>query len=144
MVTITDVGNLDDIHPVNKETVGHRLGQLALAKTYGRAGLVISGPRYQSQRVEKDRMRILFDKTGGGLQSRDGEELNWFEIAGQDRRFYLAKAKIEGNEVVVMSEKVEFPVAVRFGFHELAEPNLVNREGLPAVPFRTDNWEVPQ
>ena len=146
MVTITDVGNLNDIHPRNKETVGHRLGQLALAKTYDRAGLVFSGPRYHSHRVEEGRVHIIFEATGRGLQSRDEEELNWFEIAGKDRKFYPAKAKIEDNdnEVVVMNEKVEFPVAVRFGFHESAEPNLVNREGLPAVPFRTDNWEIPQ
>ncbi len=144
MVTITDVGNLDNIHPVNKETVGHRLSQLALAKTYGRAGLVIYGPRYKSHRVEEGRMHILFEETGGGLESRDVEELSWFEIAGPDRRFYPANAKIDGNEVVVMSEKVESPVAVRFGFHESAEPNFVNREGLPTVPFRTDNWEIPQ
>ncbi len=144
MATITDVGNLNNIHPTNKQTVGHRLGQLALAKTYGRVGLVFSGPHYQSHRVEEDRVHILIENTGRGLISRDGKELDWFEIAGADQQFYPAKAKFEDNEVVVTSEKVETPVAVRFGFHESAEPNLFNREGFPAVPFRTDSWEVPQ
>ncbi|MHB8864664.1 MAG: sialate O-acetylesterase, partial [Pirellulaceae bacterium] len=86
------------------------------------------------------KIRLAFDHTGSGLISRDGKELSWFEVAGADKVFAPAKASIDGATVLVSSEKVAAPVAVRFGWSQEAEPNLSNKEGLPASPFRTDRW----
>jgi sialate O-acetylesterase len=86
---------------------------------------------------EGKKIRILFDHTGSGLASRDGERLTWFEVAGEDKQFKKASALIEGDTVVVECEEVPDPKAVRFGWHQDAEPNLMNKEGLPASPFRT-------
>ena len=91
--------------------------------------------------VEGNTIRLTFDAIGSGLMSRDEEPLTWFEIAGEDQEFIEAKATIDGDTVVVSSETVANPVAVRFGWHQSAEPNFVNKEGLPASPFRTDSWE---
>jgi len=140
MAVTTDIGNLSDIHPKNKQDVGKRLALWALAKTYGRGNLVYSGPLCKSMSVEANKVRIRFDHVGGGLASRDGKPLTWFTIAGADRNFVEANAKIDGDTVVVWSDTVDEPVAVRFGWHQEAEPNLINKEGLPASPFRTDNW----
>jgi sialate O-acetylesterase len=140
MVVTTDIGDLKDIHPKNKQDVGKRLALWALAKTYGRDSLVCSGPLYKSMAVEGDKIRVRFDYVGGGLASRDGKPLDWFEIAGADKKFVPAEATIDGDSVVVRSEKVAEPVAVRFGWNRAAEPNLMNKEGLPASPFRTDKW----
>jgi sialate O-acetylesterase len=143
MAVLTDLGDWRDIHPKNKQEVGRRLALWALAKTYGREGLVCSGPLYQSMSVEGSAIRVRFDYVGGGLESRDGQPLNWFEIAGADRQFVKAAAEIDGDTVVVSSPTVPEPVAVRFSWHMLPEPipNLVNREGLPASPFRTHRWD---
>ncbi len=138
MAVITDIGNTKDIHPRNKQDVGKRLALWALAKTYGQEGMVYSGPRYKSMKVEGNKVRISFDSVGGGLVSRDNLPLSWFTIAGADKKFVPAVAEIEGDSVVVSSIKVNEPAAVRFGWHQLAEPNLVNKEGLPISPFRTD------
>jgi len=138
MAVITDIGNLSDIHPRNKQDVGKRLALWALAKTYGREGLVYSGPRYKSMKVVGNKVRLQFDHVGEGLASRDGKPLDWFTIAGEDKKFVPATATIEGDEVVVHSDDVAKPVAVRFGWHQEAEPNFINKEGLPASPFRTD------
>jgi sialate O-acetylesterase len=137
MAVTTDIGNLRDIHPGNKLDVGKRLSLWALARTYGRDDLVHSGPLYRSMEVEGGRIRLHFDHTGGGLVSRDGEPLRRFEIAGDDREYVAAEAKIDGDTVVVWSAAVSRPSAVRFGWHQEAQPNLSNREGLPASPFRT-------
>lgn len=137
MAVTTDITNLDDIHPRNKQDVGKRLALWALAKTYGKPNLVYSGPLYKSMKVEGNKIRIEFDHVGGGLKSRDGKPLSWFTIAGKDGDFVDATAVIDGNTVVVSSEKIADPAAVRFGWSELAEPNLMNAEGLPAGPFRT-------
>jgi sialate O-acetylesterase len=140
MAVTTDIGDLYDIHPRNKRDVGYRLSLMALARTYGQKDLVYSGPLYKSMAVEGDKIRITFDHVEGGLISLDEHPLTWFEVAGQDRTFYKAIAQIDGNSVLVWSEKIARPVAVRFGWHQLAEPNLGNKEGLPASPFRTDRW----
>jgi sialate O-acetylesterase len=137
MAVTTDITNLDDIHPRNKQDVGKRLALWALAKTYGKTGLVYSGPLYKSMKVEGNKIRIEFDHVGGGLKARDGKPLSWFTIAGKEGDFVEATATIDGNTVVVTSEGVAEPAAVRFGWNELAEPNLMNAEGLPAGPFRT-------
>ena len=140
MVVTTDIGNIRDIHPRNKQDVGLRLALWALAKTYGNKDLVYSGPLYKSMSVEGNSIRIYFDHVGSGLVSRDDADLTWFQIAGEDQEFVDAAAVVDGNTVVVSSDSVENPVAVRFGWHQIAEPNLMNKEGLPASPFRTDSW----
>ena len=140
MAVITDIANLTDIHPANKVDVGRRLALWARAKIYGETSLVYSGPLYKSISVDGDKARIAFDHVGGGLIANDGQPLVWFEIAGEDRIFHKAEAEISGDTVVVRSPRVPAPKAVRFGWHQLAVPNLANRAGLPASPFRTDRW----
>ncbi len=140
MAFTSDIGQLDDIHPKNKQDVGRRLALCALANTYGRDRLVWSGPTYKSMTVQDGAMRIRFEHAAGGLASRDGKPLTWFEIAGADRKFVSAKATIEGDSVLVRAEAVAVPAAVRFGWSQEAEPNLMNKEGLPAFPFRTVPW----
>jgi sialate O-acetylesterase len=138
MAVITDIGNVSDIHPRNKEEVGRRLSLWALAKTYGQQGLEYCGPIYKSMKVEDNKVILTFDH-GEGLKSLDGKPLAWFTIAGEDKHFTEAKAEIVGDTVVVSSEALPNPVAVRFAWRETAEPNLVNGAGLPASPFRTDS-----
>jgi sialate O-acetylesterase len=140
MAVTTDISDLYDIHPKNKKDVGYRLSLWALAKTYGQKDLVYSGPLYESMSVEGNKIRIRFDHIGGGLIALDDQPLSWFAIAGPDRTFYKARAEISGDSVAVWNDRVPTPAAVRFGWHQLATPNLGNREGLPASPFRTDRW----
>lgn len=145
MVVTSDIGNPDDIHPVRKQEVGRRLARNALALHYGVKGLTYSGPVFEKMEVEEDdgikKARLFFSHTARGLEYTEGK-LRCFEIAGDDRIFYEANASIEGDNVMVWSDMVEEPVAVRFGFSNAAEPNLFNSEGMPASPFRTDDWEV--
>jgi len=136
MAVITDIGNLSDIHPRNKQEVGRRLALWALAKDYGRT-LVHSGPIYRSMAIDGGRIRVTFDHVESGLQSRDGQALTGFEVAGEDGAFAPARAGLDGACVVVESESVKEPTMVRFAWHQRAEPNLQNKEGLPACPFRT-------
>ncbi len=138
MVVTTDIGNVDDIHPRNKQDVGKRLALWALAKTYGEEGVVCSGPIYRAKRLEGNRIRLFFDYVGSGLLA-DGGELTHFAIAEKDKDFVPAKAVIEGSTIVVSNPDVADPVDVRFGWNNSAEPNLFNKEGLPASPFRTDD-----
>lgn len=142
MASTMDIGNVNDIHPKNKQEVGRRLALLALANTYGKQGVVCQGPRFKSMAIEGNAIRVTFDHVGGGLISRDGQPLNWFEIIGKDTDFVKADARIDGNTVILTSPEVKEPVAVRFAWHRMAEPNLCNREGLPALPFRAG--EVPK
>ncbi|MEI6218040.1 MAG: 9-O-acetylesterase, partial [bacterium] len=102
--------------------------------------LIYSGPLYKSSRVEDNKIRITFDYTGTGLVARDGKALTHFSIAGEDKKFVEATAGITGNTVVVTSPDIARPVAVRFAWDQVAMPNLMNKEGLPAAPFRTDAW----
>ena len=140
MAVTVDIANIEDIHPRKKIDVGKRLALWALAKTHGHKDLVYSGPLYKSMSIESGKIRIRFDHAGTGLASRDGKPLDWFEIAGDDKKFTKANAKIDGNTVLISSDGVPKPTAVRFAFHEIAEPNLMNKERLPASPFRTDDW----
>ena len=143
MAVINDIGNLTDIHPANKQEVGRRLALLALAKTYARENLVCSGPTFKSMSLEGDRLRVNFDNLGGGLASRDGAPLTWFEIIDADEGgFVKAAAQIDGPAVLLSSPEVKHPVAMRFAWSMLAEPNLMNAEGLPAGAFRAG--AVPQ
>ncbi len=142
MAVINDIGNIADIHPKNKQEVGRRLALLALANTYGRKDLVASGPTFRSMEIDGRRIRIRFDNVGGGLASRDGKPLSRFELIGKETDFVPAEAVIDGDTVVVSSPEVEDPMAIRFAWHKLAEPNLMNKEGLPAGAFRAG--EVPE
>ncbi len=141
MAVAIDIGEADDIHPGNKQDVGLRLALAARNVAYGEE-IVSSGPLYSHMKPGGDRIRIVFDHTGGGLvaKGRYGY-LKGFAIAGEDRVFHWARAYIDGNEVVVYSDKVSEPVAVRYGWANNPEDaNLYNLEGLPASPFRTDSW----
>ncbi len=137
MVVTTDITDLADIHPSNKQEVGRRLSLWALAKTYGRSGVAYSGPLFREIAVEGSSVRVRFDHADGGLASRDGAPLSWFEIAGEDGRFVKAEARIDGETVVVSSGAVPAPKAVRFAWGMEAQPNLVNKAGLPASPFQS-------
>ncbi|WP_234033266.1 sialate O-acetylesterase [Pelagicoccus mobilis] len=135
-----DVGEEKDIHPKNKQDIGKRLAQQALAKTYGR-DIVAGGPLYRSMETVGDTIVLKFDDIGSGLASQDGAELKTFAIAGSDRRFVEAEAKIVGDTVVVRSDAVQFPLAVRYAWADNPVGcNLANENGFPASPFRTDDW----
>lgn len=142
MVVTTDIGDADDVHPDNKTEVGRRLAVLALGLVY-RKNIVCSGPIFQSCHPEGPRLRVRFQHASG-LKSGDGKPLNWFTLAGDDRAFVRADAAIDGDTVVVSSSSVPKPVAVRFAWADTPDPNLVNQAGLPASPFRTDDWPTPQ
>lgn len=139
MAVLTDIATVDDIHPPNKQEVGRRLSLWALANTYGRSDLVYSGPLYESMQTDGNKVMIKFDHAAG-LKARDGKALSWWSIAGEDKKFVKATATVTGDIVVVTAEGVTKPVAVRFAWHQLAEPNLCNGADLPASPFRTDTW----
>lgn len=142
MAVTTDlVDNIADIHPRNKLDVGNRLARWALAKTYGKKDVVYSGPLYKSMKIDGNSIRLEFAHTAGGLKSRNDAALSEFQIAGVDGEFVKATAKIDGKSVVVSATEIAEPKSVRFGWHKLANPNLVNSEGLPASPFQTDNWQ---
>ncbi len=152
MATIIDIGQANDIHPKNKQDVGERLARWALRDVYGKKDLVVSGPQFKGQKVEDNKIRISFDHVGSGLivGKKDGlnptaedstGKLARFAIAGEDKQWQWADAKIDGNTVVVSSDKVAKPVAVRYAWSmNPAGANLYNKDGLPAVPFRTDEW----
>jgi len=141
MACAIDIGEAGDIHPKNKQEVGRRLALIANKQVYKEKDCISSGPMYKSYKIEGNRMRINFDLTGSGLSVKEGNELKGFAVAGNDRQFHWAKAVIEGNEVIVYSEKVDKPMVVRYAWADNPDCNLVNSEGLPAVPFRTDDWK---
>ena len=142
MAVTTDIGETNDIHPKNKQDVGMRLALIALNKTYNKKN-VYSGPTYLSHKIEGDKIIVSFTNTGSGLMVKDANGyLKGFEIAGVDKIFHYAKATIDGNKIIVSQASVTAPVAVRFSWADDAgESNLFNKEGLPATPFRTDNWK---
>jgi len=139
-VTTDIVHKISDIHPKNKLDVGERLARWALVKDYGKE-MVYSGPIYKSMKIDGSKIVISFAHVGSGLVSRDGKELNEFQIAGADGKYVAAKAKIVGETVIVEASEVSSPKNVRFGWHKVANPNLMNKEKLPASPFQTDNWQ---
>lgn len=143
MCVTTDIGNPWDIHPNNKQEVGKRLGALALNNLYDKKR-VCNGPSYQSMEVHGRQVTLTFDHTGSGLVTPDKYGyIKGFEIAGKDQVFYYARAFIKNNTVTVFCENVEEPVAVRFGWiGDAGDCNLFNKEGFPAVPFRTDDWKT--
>jgi sialate O-acetylesterase len=140
MACIIDIGDADDIHPKNKQEVGRRLALIANKLVYKQDGIA-AGPSYKGYRKDGNRIRISFTNIGSGLSTKDGKELKGFAIAGKDKKFHWAKAIVEGNEIIVSCDEVAEPVAVRYAWADNPECNLVNSEGLPAVPFRTDGWK---
>jgi sialate O-acetylesterase len=142
MAVTTDIGEATDIHPKNKQDVGLRLAAIALHRAYGK-GNVSSGPVYQSMQSEGNKVLLHFTSTGSGLMARDKYGyLRGFEVAGEDQKFHYAKAFVQGDRVVVYADEVANPVAVRYAWaNDAGDANLYNKEGFPAVPFRTDAWK---
>jgi sialate O-acetylesterase len=153
MATAIDVGDVGGIHPADKLDVGLRLALAARHVGYGE-NIVYTGPVFDKMTVEGNSIRVSFKEVGGGLVIADGpitlagclptptNELLGFVIAGADQKYVLAKARIDGSSVVVSSPDVPSPVAVRYDWANLTQANLYNKEGLPALPFRTDNWDT--
>jgi len=139
MAVTIDIGEAGDIHPRNKQDVGHRLALAAKAVAFGKE-LPFSGPLYKGMTLEGNQVRVHFAHAGAGLKAKDGAALKGFAVAGKDRRFVWADARIEGKTIVVSSPNVTQPVAVRYGWADNPECNLYGGSDLPASPFRTDNW----
>ena len=139
MAVTIDIGNDVDIHPKNKQDVGKRLALIALAKNYGKT-MPYSGPIYQSQIIDGNKIKVSFKYAEAGLQAKEGSALSGFEIAGADKKFYKATATIVGKDVVVTNSDVAKPTAVRYNWANNPDGNLYNTAGLPASPFRTDMW----
>jgi len=139
MAVIIDIGDANDIHPRNKVDVGRRLAAWALAETYHQK-VEPSGPLYDSVLVKDDRIRVKFKHVGGGLKTADGGPPKGFAIAGADHKFVWAETRMEVDTVIVWSKDVAHPVAVRYAWADNPVANLYNRAGLPASPFRTDDW----
>ncbi|WP_020472871.1 sialate O-acetylesterase [Zavarzinella formosa] len=138
VAVITDVGDATDIHPQQKAPVGQRLAYLAESRTYG-LKIEDSGPAYKSMVADGPKAVVSFDHLGGGLVAQNGKELTGFTLAGEDKVFHPAKAVIEGDTVVVTSDKVQKAVAVRYGWKNFPVVNLANKAGIPATPFRSDD-----
>ncbi len=138
MAVTIDIGDANNIHPKNKQDVGKRLYLAANHIAY-HANNVYSGPRYLSMNMLADKIELSFEHVGSGLDSK-GQALAGFAIAGEDKKFYWANAVIEGNKIIVSCKDVQTPVAVRYAWAVNPDANLYNKEGLPASPFRTDNW----
>lgn len=141
MAVTIDIGEWNDLHPLNKKDVGYRLALAAQNLAYGDSEVVYSGPMYESMETLEDKIIITFSNIGGGLVAKGDEELQHFFIAGCDKRFIEARAKIiKKNQVMVWNENLSKPVAVRYAWADNPKgANLYNKEGLPASPFRTDS-----
>ncbi|MEY4212927.1 MAG: hypothetical protein RL458_1153, partial [Pseudomonadota bacterium] len=142
MAVATDVGDANDIHPRNKQALGLRLALHALKNQYGQKAIVANGPVYRSLKTRGATMALSFGELGGGLKvAGGGAVLRGFTVADASQQFHTAQARIQGNKVIVWHPEIKRPVAVRYGWVDNPEQsNLVNRAGLPASPFRTDNW----
>ncbi|HEX8037957.1 MAG TPA: sialate O-acetylesterase, partial [Chryseosolibacter sp.] len=141
MVVVSDlVDNIKDIHPKNKIDVGKRLANYALAETYGQDVGAYKSPSFESMKVEKNKVRVYFKNASTGLKCTS-KSPSKFLVAGEDRNFVPAAAKIEGNSVVLSAKAVKAPVAVRFCFDDTSTPDVFSAEGLPLAPFRTDHWD---
>ncbi len=139
MVVTADIGSDKTIHPPDKTTIAERLLKCALVKTYGVKNIMYEGPAYKSMRIKGSRVILSFDKTGSGLILKEG--FDNFEVAGADKIFHKANAKLVGQTIEVQSDEQSTPVAVRYAFKNYMHGNLFNKEGLPGVPFRTDTWK---
>jgi sialate O-acetylesterase len=139
MAVTIDIGDVNRIHPQNKQEVGRRLALIARAKTYGEK-ISYSGPVYRSQIINGNKIELEFTHTDNGLLAK-GDTLKGFTIAGVDKKFHSAMAVIAGNKVTVHCDDVANPVAVRYAWANNPLCNLYNGANLPASPFRTDDWE---
>ena len=133
-----DVGDAKNIHPTNKQAIGHRLALSALAQVYFQE-MEYSGPLYGGMQIEESKIRLSFSNSNG-LKTSDGGAIKGFALAGEDKKFVWADAVIEGDHIVVSSPKVPSPVAIRYGWADNPDCNLINSAGLPASPFRSDKW----
>jgi sialate O-acetylesterase len=141
MAVAIDIGEGNDIHPLNKKDVGERLALAAQKIAYGNESIVHSGPIYKSMKIEGNKIILSFSNIGSGLMIKGGDELKEFAIAGVDKKFVWASAKIEKNRIIVWNDTIPDPVAVRYAWADNPDrANLYNKEGLPASPFRTDNF----
>lgn len=144
MAVAIDLGEWNELHPENKKDVGRRLALLAMRSAYGDKKIIASGPLYSSMKTEGNKIIISFTETGSGLIAKDGKPLRYFAIAGADKKFAWAKAEIKNGKVIVWSDEVKQPVAVRYAWADNPEGcNLYNKEGLPASPFTTEKNELP-
>ncbi|MDP3353973.1 MAG: hypothetical protein Q8S44_09545, partial [Flavobacteriaceae bacterium] len=143
MVVSTDIGNPTDIHPTNKQTIGKRLAALALNNTYHKK-TIHQGPSFKSMKIKKNQLILSFNHNGNGLVTTDKNAfVNGFEIAGDDQVFYNAIATIKGNKILLYANNVPNPKATQFGWiGDASANNLFNKEGFPAIPFRTDDWKT--
>jgi len=140
LIVTIDIGNPTDVHPLNKQDIGHRLALWALDTVYDK-DIVSSGPVFRSAEIQGNQIILSFDHVGSGLAARGGSEFRGFVIAGPDKKFRWAKARIDGDRLIVTEARVNEPLAVRYAWD--ANPdwaNLINADGLPASPFRTDDW----
>jgi len=142
MAITMDVGEPNNIHPLNKKPVGIRLADMALAKTYRISGVACQGPRFKSFKVDGDTVRVSYQakSIASGLTTNDGKAPKYFYLAGADKKFHKATARIAGNSIVLYSAEVQNPVAIRYAFTNYPVTNFQNAAGLPAEPFRTDDW----
>jgi sialate O-acetylesterase len=139
IMTAIDIGESSDIHPKNKQEVGRRLALVAEKQVY-HMPVVSSGPVYKSMKIEDAGIRLSFDHMDGGLVSKGGR-LKGFSVAGEDHKWHWAAGVIDGNTILVYSRDVQHPVAVRYNWATYYTANLYNGAGLPAFPFRTDDWK---
>ena len=140
MAVTIDIGDPKNIHPTNKQEVGRRLSLWALGTVYGKNVSATGGPLPVGSSIQGSRMTVAFSQAGGGLKTKDGGSVSGFQIAGADQQWRPAVATIAGDKVAVSSADVAAPVAVRYAWQDFPECNLYNAAGLPASPFRTDEW----
>jgi sialate O-acetylesterase len=143
LIVTTDLGDENNIHPGNKRDVGYRLALWALSDVYGRS-FFSTGPVLRDVNTKEDQVVLTFDDVGSGLVARGGGGLRGFAVAGADQQFVWARARIDGDTVIVQAESVPEPVAVRYGWADYPIGNLFNANGLPAAPFRSDNWSISE
>jgi sialate O-acetylesterase len=143
MALTMDIGEPDDIHPRNKKDVGKRLALIALANTYGVKNIAYRGPQFSGFSVEGNTAIVSFEKAtvASGLTTSDHQPPKYFFVAGNDKKFYAAEAKIAGDKIELHSNNVGKPVAIRYAFTNYPLTNFCNKDGLPAMPFRTDKWD---
>ena len=139
MAVLMDIGEENNIHPIHKEAGGSRLAYLALTKTYGLSGFEFESPEYKAMEIKDNSVTVSFDKAPNGITA-NGKDVTGFEIAGADKVFYPAKAEVRRKSVVLKSDKVTNPVAVRYLFKDFAEAQIFSTGGLPVSSFRMDNW----
>jgi sialate O-acetylesterase len=140
MAVTMDIGNVDNIHPTNKQEVGRRLSLWALGTVYGKNVPSISGPLPASSTINGNAITVTFKHADAGLKTKDGGPVKGFEIAGADQRWKSAAVRLDGDKVTISSPDIAAPVAVRYAWLDVPDCNLCNGADLPASPFRTDDW----